>query len=58
MKFTVMPRYQMRKHVLEKFFVEDQEGFKERGGGIRGRFLKLDMGQEKYLICTGNWGFG
>lgn len=31
MKFTVMPRYQMRKHALRKLFLEDQANFGEGG---------------------------
>ena len=32
MKFTVMPRYQMRKHALLKLLKREQSGLQERGG--------------------------
>ena len=33
MKFTVMPRYQMRKHALLKLLKSGRGGLQERGGG-------------------------
>lgn len=33
MKFTMMPRYQMRRHALRKLLIENENAAKERRGG-------------------------
>ncbi len=44
MKFTVMPRYQMRKHALRKLFLEDQANFGEGGGKNQKTVFEIGYG--------------
>lgn len=57
MKFVAMPRYQMRKNALQRLFNDVENGLQEKGEAKLNWYLKLDMEQEKYLICIGNLGF-